>query len=263
MVKNLLFGMIIILDSLPSRTDFPIFSASPLSQIALRQNFRTVCVSDWYITSSRSPKEVEIADYYNLMESPFRRINRTSCRFQNMVSSGLGFVVKWISISLTISQMDINFIGVISIVAMIGDHCNHVSKIKRDNVRALFIEKDGFSIMSLFMLASLIMGIYLPFWILQVKKFLQVRSNFPGNPLYVPKGHIAVYVGAIQRKRFVVPISYLNHPSFQQLLKHAEEEFGFHHPHGGLTIPCNEDAFLDLTSRLQISLRGEGKFTKF
>ena len=107
------------------------------------------------------------------------------------------------------------------------------------------------------------MGIYLPFWILQVKKFLQVRSNFPRNPLYVRKGHVAVYVGAIQRKRFVVPISYLNHPSFQQLLKHAEEEFGFHHPQGRLTIPCNEDAFLDLTSRLQVSLRGEGKFTKF
>ena len=66
----------------------------------------------------------------------------------------------------------------------------------------------------------------------------------------VPKGHFAVYVGEAEKKRFVVPISYLNNPSFQKLLSHAEEEFGFNHPMGGVTIPCNEDAFIDLTSRL-------------
>ncbi|CAN0910066.1 Auxin-responsive protein SAUR21 [Linum grandiflorum] len=64
----------------------------------------------------------------------------------------------------------------------------------------------------------------------------------------VPKGHIAVYVGEGYRdcKRFVVPISYLSHPSFQDLLRKAEEEFGFDHPMGGLTLPCREDAFVDL-----------------
>ncbi|XP_028765706.1 auxin-induced protein 15A-like [Neltuma alba] len=66
----------------------------------------------------------------------------------------------------------------------------------------------------------------------------------------VPKGHVAVYVGENRKKRFVIPISYLNHPSFQELLSQAEEEFGFDHPMGGLTIPCAEDIFLDLTSRL-------------
>ncbi|PIA56088.1 hypothetical protein AQUCO_00700440v1 [Aquilegia coerulea] len=66
----------------------------------------------------------------------------------------------------------------------------------------------------------------------------------------VPKGHIAVYVGGSQKKRFVVPISYLNHPLFQDLLNQAEEEYGFSHPMGGLTIPCDEDAFIDLTGRL-------------
>ncbi|KAH7518494.1 auxin-responsive protein SAUR21 [Ziziphus jujuba] len=66
----------------------------------------------------------------------------------------------------------------------------------------------------------------------------------------VPKGHIAVYVGEIQRKRFVVPISYLNHPSFRELLNRAEEEFGFDHPMGGLTIPCREDTFIHLTSQI-------------
>ena len=67
----------------------------------------------------------------------------------------------------------------------------------------------------------------------------------------VPKGHVPVYVGESQKKRFVIPISYLKHPSFQNLLSQAEEEFGFDHPLGGLTIPCREEAFIDLTSSLK------------
>ncbi|KAF3681933.1 Auxin-induced protein 10A5 [Capsicum annuum] len=47
----------------------------------------------------------------------------------------------------------------------------------------------------------------------------------------VPKGHFAVYVGETYR-RFVVPISYLNHALFQDLLHWAEEEFGYNHPMG-------------------------------
>ncbi|XP_051134468.1 auxin-induced protein 15A-like [Andrographis paniculata] len=67
----------------------------------------------------------------------------------------------------------------------------------------------------------------------------------------VPKGHLAVYVGEYdEKKRFVIPVSFLNHLSFQELLLQAEEEFGFHHPMGGLTIPCSEDLFIDLISHL-------------
>ncbi|CAK8576702.1 unnamed protein product [Lathyrus oleraceus] len=65
----------------------------------------------------------------------------------------------------------------------------------------------------------------------------------------VPKGHLAVYVGNYH-KRFVIPISYLSHPLFRDLLDWAEEEFGFNHPMGGLTIPCTEDYFISLTSSL-------------
>ncbi|CAN7037956.1 unnamed protein product [Brassica rapa subsp. trilocularis] len=65
-----------------------------------------------------------------------------------------------------------------------------------------------------------------------------------------PKGFLAVYVGESQKKRYVVPISYLSQPSFQALLSKAEEEFGFDHPMGGLTIPCPEDTFINVTSRL-------------
>ncbi|EOX97817.1 hypothetical protein QUC31_015494 [Theobroma cacao] len=65
----------------------------------------------------------------------------------------------------------------------------------------------------------------------------------------VPKGYFAVYVGETQ-KRFVIPVSFLNQPSFQDLLGLSEKEFGYNHPTGGLRIPCNEDMFLDVTSRL-------------
>ncbi|KAK7258010.1 hypothetical protein RIF29_32386 [Crotalaria pallida] len=65
----------------------------------------------------------------------------------------------------------------------------------------------------------------------------------------VPKGYLAVYVGE-KKKRFVIPISYLNQPSFQDLLSQAEEEFGYDHPTGGLTIPCTEDVFHHITSQM-------------
>ena len=67
----------------------------------------------------------------------------------------------------------------------------------------------------------------------------------------IPKGYFAVYVGEEeQKKRYIVPLSYLNEPAFQELLSMAEEEFGYEHPMGGITIPCKEDVFIDLTSQL-------------
>ncbi|CAN1785226.1 Auxin-responsive protein SAUR21 [Linum perenne] len=71
-------------------------------------------------------------------------------------------------------------------------------------------------------------------------------------PCNVPKGFLAVYVGETQKKRFVVPLSYLSQPLFQDLLSMAEEEFGFDHPMGGLTIPCSEEIFASVTSTMKI-----------
>lgn len=97
------------------------------------------------------------------------------------------------------------------------------------------------------------MGIRMP-GISQFKKIINQSSLFrnlaSSSILDVPKGCLAVYVGESQRRRYVVPISYLSEPTFQELLSQAEQEFGFDHPEGGLTIPCREDIFIDLTSRL-------------
>ncbi|PHU02652.1 Auxin-responsive protein SAUR20 [Capsicum chinense] len=72
------------------------------------------------------------------------------------------------------------------------------------------------------------------------------RSSTSGA---VPKGYCVVYVRENQMKRVVVPVSYLNQASLQGLLAQAEEEFGFDHPIGGLTVHCKEDVFIDVTPR--------------
>ncbi|KAK9155584.1 hypothetical protein Sjap_003064 [Stephania japonica] len=95
------------------------------------------------------------------------------------------------------------------------------------------------------------MGVHFPSMALKAKQIFKLHSLINRNHFNsVPKGHLAVYVGETEKKRFVVPLSYLSHPSFQDLLSSAEEEFGFNHPKGGLTIPCKEDTFINLTSRL-------------
>ncbi|XP_021286364.1 auxin-responsive protein SAUR23-like [Herrania umbratica] len=94
------------------------------------------------------------------------------------------------------------------------------------------------------------MGVRIPSMIPSAKQILKQQPLVTRERPPVPKGHIAIYVGETERKRFVVPITVLNHPSFKDLLKRAEEEFGFNHPVGGLTIPCREDTFINLTSRL-------------
>ncbi|KAI4970856.1 auxin-induced protein 10A5-like [Hordeum vulgare subsp. vulgare] len=57
----------------------------------------------------------------------------------------------------------------------------------------------------------------------------------------VPKGSFAVYVGE-EMRRFVIPTEYLGHWAFEELLREAEEEFGFRHE-GALRIPCDVEAF--------------------
>ncbi|KAK8568023.1 hypothetical protein V6N13_105963 [Hibiscus sabdariffa] len=93
------------------------------------------------------------------------------------------------------------------------------------------------------------MGFRLPRIVTAKSSLKQTLSS--SETIVVPKVHFAVYVGEAEKKRFVVPISFLNHPSFQNLLSEAEEEFGFNHPMGDLTIPCRKEAFVDLICNLQ------------
>ncbi|PHU04299.1 Auxin-responsive protein SAUR15 [Capsicum chinense] len=72
------------------------------------------------------------------------------------------------------------------------------------------------------------------------------------DPVPVPKGHLAVYVGQKDGdyKRVLVPVIYINHPLFSELLREAEEEYGFNHP-GGITIPCRISEFERVQTRIQ------------
>ncbi|XP_057788557.1 auxin-induced protein 15A-like [Salvia miltiorrhiza] len=81
-----------------------------------------------------------------------------------------------------------------------------------------------------------------------IRQMLRRSLSSERRSAEVPKGHVAVYVGDNEKKRFVIPVAYLNHPSFQELLFQAEEEFGFNHPMGGLTIPCSQELFVDFIS---------------
>ncbi|KAK2435181.1 auxin-induced protein 15A [Trifolium repens] len=82
-----------------------------------------------------------------------------------------------------------------------------------------------------------------------IRRASLTSSKAASKSTEVPKGYVAVYVGEKQ-KRFITPVSYLNQPSFQDLLCQVEEEYGYDHPTGGLTIPCTEDVFQQITSCL-------------
>ncbi|KAL3524448.1 hypothetical protein ACH5RR_017282 [Cinchona calisaya] len=59
----------------------------------------------------------------------------------------------------------------------------------------------------------------------------------------IPKGCLAIMVGqGEEQQRFIIPVIYINHPLFMQLLKEAEEEYGFNHK-GPLNIPCQVEEF--------------------
>ncbi|KAJ7965277.1 Auxin-responsive protein [Quillaja saponaria] len=59
----------------------------------------------------------------------------------------------------------------------------------------------------------------------------------------IPKGCLAIMVGqGEEQQRFVIPVIYFNHPLFIQLLKDAEEEYGFDQK-GPITIPCHVQEF--------------------
>ncbi|CAH1446624.1 unnamed protein product [Lactuca virosa] len=67
------------------------------------------------------------------------------------------------------------------------------------------------------------------------------------HKMNIPKGCVSVIVGlkGEEKKRFVIPVMYMNHPLFMELLKEAEEEYGFQHQ-GPITIPCHVKDFCNV-----------------
>ncbi|CAH9123409.1 unnamed protein product [Cuscuta epithymum] len=70
------------------------------------------------------------------------------------------------------------------------------------------------------------------------------KQTHHSEPPPIPKGCVAVVVGgaAEEQQRFMIPVTYLNHPLFSLLLKEAEEEYGFDHD-GPINIPCRVEDF--------------------
>nr|CAB3447080.1 unnamed protein product [Digitaria exilis] len=59
-----------------------------------------------------------------------------------------------------------------------------------------------------------------------------------------PAGRVAV---SVEGRRFVVRVAHLGHPAFVELLRQAEEEYGFPPATAGpIALPCDEDHFLDV-----------------
>lgn len=68
-----------------------------------------------------------------------------------------------------------------------------------------------------------------------------------------PKGHFVVYVGK-EQKRFVIPLSMLKNPTFQQLLEKAADEYGYG-SQKSIVLPCDEFTFLRTTDFLASSAK--------
>ncbi|GJN01441.1 hypothetical protein PR202_ga18708 [Eleusine coracana subsp. coracana] len=81
------------------------------------------------------------------------------------------------------------------------------------------------------------------------------RRGNNNSKLEVPAGHVAVRVegGDGSPRRFVVRLAHLNHPAFRELLRQAEEEYGFPAASGPVALPCDEDHFLDVLHRVSSS----------
>ncbi|OEL14226.1 hypothetical protein BAE44_0024757 [Dichanthelium oligosanthes] len=80
------------------------------------------------------------------------------------------------------------------------------------------------------------------------------RSASGKEDAAVPAGHVAVCVDAGDgSRRFVVRVAHLGHPAFRELLRQAEEEYGFPAGPGPIALPCDEDHFLDVLHRVSSS----------
>ncbi|KQJ85129.1 auxin-responsive protein SAUR71 [Brachypodium distachyon] len=90
------------------------------------------------------------------------------------------------------------------------------------------------------------------------------RRSRSGAAASVPAGHVAVVVGGggggeeggagAGSARFVVRVADLGHPAFLELLRDAEEEYGFPSGASGpLALPCDEARLRDVLRQVSAS----------
>ncbi|KAJ4954800.1 hypothetical protein NE237_011583 [Protea cynaroides] len=77
-----------------------------------------------------------------------------------------------------------------------------------------------------------------------VKELSHQNQHGKKDQKAIPKGYLAIMVGQREeeQQRLVIPVTYFNHPLFIQLLKEAEDEYGFEQK-GTITIPCHVEEF--------------------
>ncbi|KAM0929910.1 hypothetical protein ACQ4PT_001289 [Festuca glaucescens] len=74
----------------------------------------------------------------------------------------------------------------------------------------------------------------------------------------VPAGHVAV---CAEGTRFVVRLAQLGHPAFLELLRQAEEEYGFPPGASGpVALPCDEGRLRDVLRRVSSSAEERHSF---
>jgi SAUR family protein len=62
--------------------------------------------------------------------------------------------------------------------------------------------------------------------------------------------------------RFVVRLARLAHPAFLELLRQAEEEYGFASTSGPVALPCDEDRLRDVVRRVSLSSKERRSFRR-
>ncbi|KAM0849027.1 hypothetical protein ACQ4PT_053990 [Festuca glaucescens] len=85
-------------------------------------------------------------------------------------------------------------------------------------------------------------------WLRRVVRRWRARGS---GSAAVPAGHVAV---CAEGARFVVRLAHLGHPAFLELLRQAEEEYGF--PAGAcgpIALPCDEARLRDVLRRVSSS----------
>jgi SAUR family protein len=77
------------------------------------------------------------------------------------------------------------------------------------------------------------------------------RDRCSSGSSELPAGHVAV---CAEGARFVVRLAHLAHPAFLELLRQAEEEYGFPTSASGpVALPCDEDRLRDVVRSVSSS----------